>query len=380
VTTKWVNVEPIGSYFRPLCDPRHTRNREHLLIGCVVVAACAVARGRDGPAAIHRRAANRKGWLGGFLALPNGVPSRDRIRRLLMASKPDAFRECFQDWIAHATQGDEDAAARSIAIDGKTCRRSRGAARGLGPPRAVGAWASGEGIALGRAATEARPNEITAIPSLLQRIELADAVVTIDATGRRKQAAAAVAEGKGDFVLAAKDNRPSLREAAEGYLMEQLGYDFEGLRHRHHEASEAGHGRADGRAYHLGAAPGDFAPKSWRPWVKAIGYAARVSVDGRGHETSEVRFRVLSRHLSGKRLSEAARGHWGIESMHWVLGVTSREDDSRTRERALGNDLSWLRRLAVTLLKRHPIKDSLKGKMIRCTLNTDFLTEVLTLQ
>ncbi len=87
-----------------------------------------------------------------------------------------------------------------------------------------------------------------------------------------------------------------------------------------------------------------------------------------------------SRYLSGKRFSEAVRGHWGIESMHWVLDVNFREDDSRTRERTLGNNLSWLRRFAVTLLKRHPGKDSLRGKMIRCMMNTDFLTEVLTLQ
>ena len=96
--------------------------------------------------------------------------------------------------------------------------------------------------------------------------------------------------------------------------------------------------------------------------------------------TDEVRYYMLSRYLSGKRFSEAVRGHWGIESMHWVLDVTFREDDSRTRERTLANNLSWLRRFAVTLLKRHPIKDSLRGKMIRCMLNTDFLTEVLTLQ
>ena len=99
-----------------------------------------------------------------------------------------------------------------------------------------------------------------------------------------------------------------------------------------------------------------------------------------GRETDETRYDVLSRYLSGKRFSEAVRGHWGIESMHWVLDVTFREDDSRTRERTLGNNLSWLRRFAVSLLKRHPVNDSLRGKMVRCLMNTEFLTEVLTLQ
>lgn len=112
--------------------------------------------------------------------------------------------------------------------------------------------------------------------------------------------------------------------------------------------------------------------------MKAIGYSLRLSQQGEGPQSCEVRYYVASRYLSGKRFSEAVRGHWAIESMHWVLDVTFREDDSRTRERTLGNNLSWLRRFAVTLLKRHPIKDSIRGKMLRCMMNTDFLTQVLT--
>ena len=106
----------------------------------------------------------------------------------------------------------------------------------------------------------------------------------------------------------------------------------------------------------------------------------RITQHADGRETDEVRYYILSRYLGGKRFSEAVRGHWGIESLHWVLDVNFREDDSRTRERTLGNNLSWLRRFAVTLLKRHPVKDSSRGKMIRCMMNTDFLTQVLTLQ
>ena len=377
---KLVNVESIASYFQSLSDPRHTRNRKHLLLDVVVIAICAMVSGSDGPTAIHRWAVNRALWLKGFLALPNGIPSRDCIRRLLMALKPQAFQRCFQDWIASALVTAEGATRRLVAIDGKTCRRSHDSGKGLGPLHVVSAWASEEGIALGQVATEAKSNEITAIPLLLEQIELTDTLVTIDAMGCQKEIAAAIVGGGGDFVFAVKDNQPSLREAVEGYLMEQLGYDFEDLRYRHHETSEVGHGRTDERAYYLCAVPRDFAPKQEWPWVKAIGYAVRVSVDGNGKETSEVRFYVLSRYLSGKRFSEAVRGHWGIESMHGVLDVTFREDDSRTRERTLGNNLSWLRRFAVTLLKRHPIKDSIKGKMLRCMMNPDFLAEVLTIQ
>jgi predicted transposase YbfD/YdcC len=380
MTTKWVNVEAIGSYFQSLPDPRHTRNRKHLLVDIVVIAVCGMVCGCDGVTAIHRWAANRADWLKQFLALPNGIPSRDCLRRLLLALKPEAFQGCFRAWIAHAIRAGEGGRARLIAIDGKACRRSHDAARGLGPLHIVSAWASEEGVALGQVAAEEKSNEITAIPLLLKQIDLAGSLVTLDALGCQKEIAQAIVEGGGDFVIALKDNQPKLREAVEAYFHEHLLQDFEELRYRYHETSEGGHGRTDERSYYLTRVPPGFAAKGEWPWAKAIGYSVRVSVDGAGRETSEIRYYILSRYLSGKRFSEAVRGHWGIESMHWVLDVTFREDDSRTRERTLGNNLSWLRRFAITLLKRHPIKDSTRGKMIRCMLNTDFLTEVLTLQ
>jgi len=175
---------------------------------------------------------------------------------------------------------------------------------------------------------------------------------------------------------------PLVRDWAqfEAYFAKHLERDLEDLRYRCHETSEEAHGRIDERSYFLTRLPRDFALEQEWPWIKAIGYALRVTRHADGRETDETRFDILSRYLSGKRFSEAVRGHWGIESMHWVLDVNFREDDSRTRERTLGNNLSWLRRFAVTVLKRHPDKDSLRGKMISCSLNTDYLTEVLSLQ
>jgi predicted transposase YbfD/YdcC len=377
---RWVNVEAIGSYFESLSDPRHTRNRKHLLVDIVVIAVCGMVCGCDGPTAIHRWASNRREWLEQFLALPNGIPSRDCIRRLLMALKPEAFQNCFQDWVAHAIQTDGRGPARLIAIDGKTCRRSHDASRELGPLHIVSAWASEEGIALGQVATEEKSNEITAIPQLLEQIDLTNALITIDAMGCQKGIARGIVEGDGDFVIAVKDNQPKLRDAIETYFEKHLERDLEDLQYRSHETSDAAHGRIDERSYYLTKVPPDFAVKKEWPWVKAIGYSLRVTQHADGRETDETRYYILSRYLSGKRFSEAVRGHWGIESMHWVLDVTFREDDSRTRERTLGNNLSWLRRFAVTLLKRHPVNDSLRGKMIRCMMNTEFLTEVLTLQ
>jgi len=375
---KLVDVGAIGSYFQSLTDPRHTRNRKHLLTDIVVIAICGILCGCDGPTAIHRWAAANKDWLAGLLALPNGIPSRDCIRRLLLALKPEAFQRCFGLWVADALAVSPDGTKRLVAIDGKTNRGSHDAAKGLGPLHLVSAWASEEGIALGQVATDAKSNEITAIPVLLGQIELQDTIVTIDAQGCQKEIIAQVVAGGGDAIVAVKDNQPTLRAAIAAFFEEQIDRDFEDVQYRVCSTRDEGHGRVDERTYYVARLPKDFpAAKDW-PWVKAIGYAMRWTTLPDGTDTSEVRYFILTRYVSGKRFSEAVRGHWGIESLHWVLDVTFREDDSRTRERVLGNNLSWLRRFAVSLLKRHPLKDSVRGKMQRCAFNPAFLTQVLT--
>jgi predicted transposase YbfD/YdcC len=348
-------------------------------VDVVVIAVCGILCGSDGPTAIHRWADNRRDWLGQFLSLPNGIPSRDCIRRLLMALKPEAFQGCFQDWLAHTIQTDNSGPKRLIAIDGKTCRGSHDAAKQLGPLHIVSAWASEEGIALGQVATEAKSNEITAIPELLKQIELKDSLITIDAMGCQKEIARDIVDGGGDFAISLKDNQPKLLDAIKTHFEKHLELDLEYLQYRSHETSESSHGRLDERSYFLTKIPPDFALKKEWPWIKAIGYSLRVTQHADGSETDETRYYILSTYLSGKRFSEAVRGHWAIESMHWVLDVNFREDDSRTRERTLGNNLSWLRRFAVGLLKRHPEDDSLRGKMLRCMMNTEFLAEVLTI-
>jgi predicted transposase YbfD/YdcC len=380
MTTRVASIESIASYFESLSDPRHTRNRKHLLIDIVVIAVCGLVCGCDGPTAIHRWATNRRDWLNGFLTLPNGIPSRDCIRRLLIALQPEAFQRCFQDWIADALELDEGGPARLIAIDGKTCRRSHDTTHGLGPLHIVSAWASEHGIALGQVATEEKSNEITAIPLLLKQIELTKTLITIDAMGCQKDIACDIVAGGGDFVIAVKDNQPKLSEAIGSLVVKHLEGELAALRNRSYQTQEHGHGRRDERCYFVAQVPSDFvAQKEW-PWIKAIGTAVRITTHADGSQSDEVRYYMLSRFLSGKRFGEAVRSHWSIESMHWVLDVTFREDESRTRQRTLANNLSWLRRFAVTLLKRHPIKDSCRGKMIRCLMNTQFLDEVLTLQ
>ena len=373
-----VDVGSIGSHFESLSDPRHTRNRKHLLVDIVVISICGILCGASGPTAIHRWAKSKHEWLAKHLALPHGIPSRDCLRRLLMVLKPEAFQKCFEEWIAGGVAAEATGQRRLVAIDGKTCRRSHDAAKDWGPLHIVSAWASEHGITLGQVATADKSNEITAIPELLTRLDLTNTIVTIDAMGCQKAIAEQIVNEGGDFVLAVKDNQPKLFAAITEFFAHHLELDLEELRYRECATTDEGHGRRDERAYVVTKLPKDFALKKEWPWIKALGYAVRFTQHDDGRETYEVRYYILSRYLSGPRFGAAVRGHWGIESMHWVLDVIFREDDSRTRERTLGNNLSWLRRFAITRLKHHPLPESLRGKMQIAGWNNDFLAEVLT--
>ena len=178
-----VSFESIIKYFESLPDPRHTRNRRHLLGDIITISVCGVIVGCDGPTSIERWAKAKEDWLRELLAWPNGIPSRDCIRRVLSALKPEAFQTCFQSWITACLVDCEMDSQPTIAIDGKTMRRSHDRAAGLGPLHRVSAWASEYGLALGQGATEEKSNEITAIPERIEKIDVKGAIVTSDAMG-----------------------------------------------------------------------------------------------------------------------------------------------------------------------------------------------------
>ena len=140
-----VDVGSIGSHFESLSDPRHTRNRKHLLVDVVVISICGILCGASGPTAIHRWAKSKREWLAQHLALPNGIPSRDCLRRLLMVLQPEAFQQCFEEWITSGIEADATGQRRLVAIDGKCCRRSHDASKDWGPLHIVSAWASEPG-------------------------------------------------------------------------------------------------------------------------------------------------------------------------------------------------------------------------------------------
>jgi predicted transposase YbfD/YdcC len=362
-----------------LPDPRAERNRKHLLVDIVAIAVCGVLVGCDGPTAIRLWAEQREDWLRGFLTLPEGLPSKDCLRRVLSRLRPDAFTKCFSAWVAECVTADGE--GRLIAVDGKTLRRSHDKKNGLGALHVVSAWAGEAGFSLGQLATDEKSNEITAIPELLDAIDLAGAVVTIDAMGCQKEIAAKIAEEKGDYVLALKGNHGKLHDAVREHFDALHESDFQSGDCRHRQTTDKKHGRLERRYYYQAPLPEGLKPLA-AGWEGLTTIGQVVSITERdGKETSEVRYYLSSLPPGVKRFAEAVRGHWAIEnSLHWVLDVTFREDESRSRDRRLAENLAALRRLAIGLLKQHPSKHSLRSKQRLAGWNAHFLAEVLTLQ
>lgn len=245
-----VSGRSIVRYFETLADPRHHRNRRHLLVDVITIAVCGVIVGCNGPSSIRIWAKAKEEWLRRFLALPNGLPSRDCIRRVLTALKPEAFQECFASWIA-SLMSESETGQPIVAIDGKTMRRSHDQKNGLGPLHLVSAWATENGLSLGQAATEEKSNEITVIPELIERIDVEGAIVTIDAMGCQKEIAQKIVDAEGDYVLAVKDNQPKLHEAIQEVFSDERQGDLLKLPHRQHQTTDNGHGRKDKRYYIL---------------------------------------------------------------------------------------------------------------------------------
>jgi predicted transposase YbfD/YdcC len=378
----------IQEYFGDLEDPRSTINRKHLLGELIVICVASVIAGADGPKAIGIWAQSNADWLKQHLTLPYGIPSHDTIGRLLAALRPAAFQSCFQTWIASVagqadspdwSHGSEESQQPIIAVDGKALRRSHDRKNGLGALFLVSAWSTNGGISLGQLATEAKSNEITAIPELIDNIEVKGAIVTIDAAGCQKHIAAKIVDAGGDYVLALKGNQGNLHKAVIDWLIEQMDNDFEGIDVRHHVETSKGHGRIDTVEYFQYEAPEGLPNRKLWKGLRTVGVAIRTSRVG-DQETVEARYFINSLELGVGQFAVAVRKHWGIEnSLHWCLDVTFREDDSRVRNRHAADNLAWLRRVALSLLKQQKDKESIAMRRRMAGWNHRYLAQVLGL-
>jgi len=360
-----------------LPDPRSHVNRRHLLSDLVVICIMAVIAGAEGPRAIGLWAKSNADWLKGRLQLPNGVPAHDTIGRVLMALKPAAFQACFENWIRRLAANRKDGEREIIAIDGKTLRRSHDRAAGLGPLCVVSAWAVRSGISLGQLATEQKSNEITAIPELLDAIDVKGSIVTIDAAGCQKTIAAKIVEAGGDYVLTLKSNQEALHEAVVECFDAHVENDFSSPTLRTHTEMVKGHGRTDEITYCQMPVPADLPGKQHWKGMRTIGVAIRTSTQG-DRTTNDVRYSISSLRVGIKQFAASVRGHWGIENtLHWCLDVTFREDESRVRNRILADNVAWLKRFAISLLKQVNDKESVAMRRRMAGWNPAYLFKVL---
>ena len=377
--TQRIGIDEIVRHFEELEDPRSEVNLRHPLLSVVVIALLAVLAGAGGPTAIAQWAVLKQEFLLQVLDLPNGIPSKDVFRRVLMALKPAAFQACFANWLqslrteATAATGVEQPI---LAVDGKTARRSHDRTNGLGALHSVSVWASEFGLSLGQVACAEKSNEITAIPELLRLVDIQGAIITIDAMGTQKAIAAQIIEGKADYVLALKGNQETLHQAVIDYIDGQLEGDLDNA--QEHVTTEKGHGREEMRTYLQLPAPEKLPGFMRWKGLKSVGVVtSRCLRDGK--ESIEVRYYISSLTVDVKRFARAVRGHWGIEnSCHWSLDMTFREDESRLRERNLRENFAWLNRFALSLFKQHPGRQSLVMKRRSCGWSHTFLMEVVT--
>jgi len=364
----------IQEHFAELTDPRR-RKVIYPLINIVTIALCAVMCGADDFVSIALWARAKKEWLAKFLDLSAGIPSHDRFNAVLAAIKPAEFQKCLLSWI---TALHEITDGQLVAVDGKTLRRSFDAASSKSAIHMVSAWATANLITLGQVVVDAKSNEITAIPKLLEMLELSGALVTIDAMGCQTEIAHTIVDAGADYVLAVKGNQPTLHDGIIEFFDEQLEADFADVNVSRHETNERGHGREETRHYFVCPVPDDLPDATRWPKLKSIGVAISDTVRD-GKSCSHVRYYILSRKLSARRFAAGVRGHWSIENrLHWQLDVTFQEDQSRVRRGHADANCSLLRRTALSLLKNNQTaKVGVKNKRLLAASSEEYLEEVL---
>jgi predicted transposase YbfD/YdcC len=376
-------------YFQTLADPRIERTRAHSLIDIIGIAICAVVSGAEGFTDIERYGRAKQQWLGQFLELANGIPSHDTFGRFFAALDPAAFHECFLAWVRALG---ELTGGMLVAIDGKTARRSHDTARGTPALHVVSAWASAQRIVLGQKAVDSKSNEITAIPQLLAMLALKGATVTIDAMGCQKEIAGVIIDKKADYVLALKENHPTLHTQTVG-LFEQRALEATAIgapaigapaigataigAAEFIEQTDAGHGRVEVRRCWTADVATRWAVTAEWPGLRTVAMIERERHIGA--KISVERWYYLSSLPSDAALiARAVREHWAIEnSLHWVLDVTFSEDSSRVRLDHAVENFVLLRKIALNLLSAEPSKNSIRGKRKIAGWNDDFLVKVL---
>ena len=369
---------PIVEYFVGLDDPRIERAKRHNLLDIVTIAICGSICGADNWVDIELFGNCKKKWFKTFLELPNGIPSHDTFGDVFARLDPVQFQHCFIEWVqavAEVTQGEV------VAIDGKTVRRSHDRTLGKGAIHMVNVWATSNGLALGQTMVAEKSNEITAIPKLLQLLDLSGCIVTIDAMGCQKEIAREIIDAQADYLLAVKENQHQLYEDVRDLFEGAEEFDFEGVPHDFARTVNKNHGRLETRQCWVitDSACLDYL-QNRQQWAN-LSAVVKVTAQRETATETTVHSRYYISSLAGraKTLLEASRKHWSIEnSLHWSLDVTFREDHSRVRKDNGPQNLAVLHQIALNLLKQETtLKRGLQGKRLKAGWVEDYLLTVL---
>jgi predicted transposase YbfD/YdcC len=363
-------------HFSGITDPRVDRTKRHKLIDILVIAICATICGAEGWEEFELFGQSKIDWFKRFLELANGIPSDDTFRRVFARISPHQFQQCFLEWVRSVyelTQG------QVIAIDGKQSRRSYDRAGGKSAINMVSAWASDNQMVLGQVKVDDKSNEITAIPELLELLEITGCIVTIDAMGCQTDIAAKIIEKEADYVLSVKGNQGNLYDDIKEYFDWALADKFELTRFTTDETTDHQHGRIEVRRCYA-TSDCDWLRKKgeWR------GLRSIVMVERErtilGEETSrERKYYISSLEADAKQLGRSIRSHWSIENqLHWVLDMGFREDESRIRKDHSPENVATLKHIALNLLKQErTTKVGIKSKRLKAGWDESYLLKVL---
>jgi predicted transposase YbfD/YdcC len=362
-------------FFGDLTDPRIARTKRHALLDIFILALCSILGGANGWADVERFGKAKLDFFRQFLPLPNGIPSHDTFGRVFARLDPAGLSQCIHRWLTafRATVDRE-----LVAIDGKTLRGSFDTAAGQNPLHLVNAWATKARLVLGQIQVDGKSNEITAIPLLLQLLDLQGCIVTLDAMGCQKSLAADIRAHGADYVLAVKDNQPTVFQVLHETFLAYAEADYADPDIRRLKTVERSHGRKETRVYYIAPAPAALRQTGdWKD-LQSIGMVLRTrEVDG--IEGDEVAVYLSSLPPKVRTFARAVRGHWGIENrLHWSLDVTFAEDQSRVRKDHGPANLAMLRRLALSILQQDTsCKDSLRGKRLAAGWDETRLLKIL---
>lgn len=375
------NETSMGDYFADLEDPRIDRTKLHRLEDILLIAICAVISGAETWNDIEEWGNLKKEWLNTFMELPNGIPSHDTFGRVFGLLDPNQFQACFVSWVQAAFTA---TGGQVVAIDGKTVRRSHDRAHGKAAIHMVSAWAADSRLVLAQTKVEAKSNEITAIPELLEVLDLAGCIVTLDAMGRQTELTRQIRDQNADYVLAVKQNQEHLYEDIKELFDIEFAQPtpFEGVAHDYTQTINKDHGRIEIRRCWTLSDP-EFLNyiRNRSDWAGLQSIGVVVAERRQGNlTTTETRYYISSLPGDAASLLNATRSHWGIEnSVHWVLDVTFHEDLCRMRKDNSPQNFAVLRHIALNLIRQERTsKRSLKGKRLRAAWSDDYLCSVIS--